>query len=139
MIICFIFIFLKENWKITELLNIYFINLKKDSFFSLSKLISMVPDRGSMVTVVIIHSLHSIVRLFQARSWYSTVRLLHNIVRTFHKSLGHKQKQGHYLCVFFRSQKSALHIEFYTETVEQSNYKMFRERSGFEWSGMKHR
>ena len=42
-----------------ELLNIYFINLKKDSFFGLSKLISMVPDRGSMVTVVSIHFIPS--------------------------------------------------------------------------------
>ena len=57
-----------------------------------------------------IYSLHSIVRLFQARLWYSIVRLSQNIVRTFHKSLGHKQKQRHFLCVFFRSQKRALHL-----------------------------
>ena len=42
-----------------ELSNIYFINLKKSSFFSLSKHKSMVPDRGSIVTVVSIHFIPS--------------------------------------------------------------------------------
>ena len=66
---------------------------------------------GLPYNVTDIQSLHSMVRSFQARSFHLIVRLLHRaIVRTFHKSWSHQQKQP-------RGQKSAFHIQLYTETV----------------------
>ena len=52
---------------------------------------------------------------FIVRSFHLIVISFHNIARTFHDSLRHKQKQA-------LRQQSILHIEFWTKTVERSDY-----------------